>query len=185
MESDLELNLSPRVMNIFYSDMFIVNGKGCLIMGHGKSHCGRLASNHNEVGQDHICLSRDNEHLYGHFEMTHMPPSFSPKPQKIVTLVRCLSKVETENMFGDNEREVMFANQNNFFQSCKFNICFTVDPLGMLQRELGERYLEYSNDDHRGNRFFNLISNNENLKYVVLPWMNDINEKAKMLKAYV
>ena len=184
----MQLVLSPRIMNIYYSDMFIINGRGCLIMGHGKSHCARIASGDsrsNEVGQDLICLSRTGDELFGHYEMSHVPNVFKPEPSKIEVFVRCLSEEETNKTFNGNKLDILFAEHDSFFQACRFNITFTVDPMGTLRQSLGNRYPEYVDHDQRGIRFHKLTSGLPGAKYLVLPWMPSVEEKATLLKSNV
>ena len=179
--------LSPRIMDIYYSDMFLINGKGCLVIGHGKSDCAQIASDknrENEVGQDSICLSRKGDDLYGHFEMSHIPDSFEPKPHKINTFVRCLSKEETEQTFNGRKLEILLAEHDSFFQSCRFNITFTVDPMGLLRKSLGERYAEYVDQDQRGHCFYDITRGLKDIKYLVLPWMPSVEEKSELLKQH-
>jgi len=184
----MQFVLSPRVMSIFYSDMFKINNRGCLFMGHGKSDCARIASNNssmNEIGQDTICLSRVGNELFGHLEMSHVPPTFKPNPKKIEVFVRCLSEEETQKTFNKDSLGILFANENSFFQACHFNITFTVDPLHTISQSLGSRYGEYADYEQRGIRFKKLISDLPDVEYLVLPWMPTVVEKATLLKTYV
>ncbi len=155
-------------------------------MGHGKSDCAWEACGKvdaNQIGQDFICLSRQGSDLYGHYEPTCVPSTYNPTKQKIEVLVRCLSDVETAGIFKGNPPVILSADFNGFFQSCKFNIAFNVDPLGLLKSAMGAAaYQDFADPDQRGFRFLDLVKPVEKqLKILVVPWMATPNDRVQLL----
>ncbi|MFY8264037.1 hypothetical protein ACOT7R_14170 [Clostridium perfringens] len=64
------LKHTERLENIFYGDLFKIENKTCLIFGYGKTKACRscLETENDELGLDFICLTEENNQLYGHHE---------------------------------------------------------------------------------------------------------------------
>lgn len=177
---------STRLDNIFYADMFVIGGKGCLFFGHGKSKAGQVAcqSEENEIAKDFVCLTRDNNQLYGHFEMQVRSKEIEDPiagRRKLDYLVRCLDDCETQKIFGDNRLEVKKIDQDSFVKMSKFNITFAASATSQLsQLGIGSN-----------NRRLNPVSNFEklvqgvDLKFIIIPWMNSHSDKGKLIADYV
>ncbi|HEX7635495.1 MAG TPA: hypothetical protein VF427_09490 [Noviherbaspirillum sp.] len=178
------------LLNIFYSDLFVINGKGTLFMGHGKSDCawqacGKLKDN--EIGQDFICLTRSGDHLLGHYQPYMVPPSYVGRPQSINVLVRCLSEKETNDIFKGDTPTMLFADFNGFMQASRFNICFTGEEvMPMMCRHVSPvLYADFVDPDKRGWRFHDLVSPVPDLKFMVMPWMPTAAERVTLLHQFV
>ncbi len=168
-------------MNIFYSDMWMISGKGCLIMGSGKSRCCRPISDQ-EVGQDSICLTRVNNEIFGHFEPTIFPVQIEPNPKKIDYIVRCLSEEETENYFNQKKLECHFVKYEEIFNLCLFNITFVTN---FASQFLGDTFDEYADPKERIKRFYNLTSDIKDIKCIIIPWMPSLEEKSQIFKSFI
>lgn len=180
--------ISPRANQIFYADAFVIEGKGCLIMGHGKTKMGQLATDNvrdDEIGPDEICLIREGDRLYAQFEMAHLPDSYVPTPHPIRHMVRCLSDEESAQIFKSHPRKLFLTDYDKFVQLCHFNITFHADPGGVLRAKLGPRYEEYASPSKRVERFRSLTSGIPGMQFIVVPWMDSVEEKAKILREYL
>jgi hypothetical protein len=180
--------LNPRANQIFYADAFIIEGKGCLIMGHGKTSMGKLASDkvrENEIGPDQICLIRDGNTLYGQYDLDLVPDTYVPKPHVIHHMVRCLNKDETAAIFQSNVRKLFLTSYDRFVQLCQFNITFTIDPMGTMRARMGEAYAEHVSPQKRIERFRQLTASIPGMQFIVLPWMDTVEEKVLLLREHL
>lgn len=181
--------ISPRADQIFYADAFVIEGRGCLIMGHGKTKMGQLATDNvrdDEIGPDEICLIREGDRLYAQFEMVQLPDSYVPTPHHIHHMIRCLSEAETAQIFTSHPRKLFLTDYEKFVQLCQFNITFQADLMGALRSKMGtERYEEYASPSKRVERFRALTSGIPGMQFIVVPWVDSVEEKAKMLREHL
>ena len=112
---------------IYYCDLFEINGKGCLIMGSGKSKVCRhfTGTETKELGTDSIRLELSDQKLFGYFDalMGEIPIEKIQMPYcEIRYLVRMLSSEET------NCDEIQEISKDEFIDLCYFNIrrCFLI-----------------------------------------------------------
>jgi hypothetical protein len=181
--------VSPRADQIFYADAFVIEGRGCLVMGHGKTEMCRLATDKVrdvEIGPDHICLIREGDCLYAQFEMIQTCDAYVPTPHPVHHMIRCLSDAETARAFGPGPRSLSLTDYDEFVRLCHFNITYNPDLLGALRSEMGPvRYGEFASPARRVERFRALTSGVPGMRFIVVPWMDSVEEKAKMLREYL
>lgn len=192
----MEYSISTNANNVYYADVHIINGKGCFFTGTGKTDCGKKASSApNESIMDLVGLVREGSELFAYSDSILIPDANkksnankknSASLIKIDYFVFCFDDKSTEFMFGDNERQVLMSDENAFFQSSKFNICFVLDPDNLIQAKIGKhKYADLADEDRRGSRFLESISGLNNVKYLGLPWMNSVKDKVNLLRQVI
>lgn len=154
---------------IYYSDLFIINGSGCLVMGFGKSRTCRNYTGENtvEICTDSIRLEKHNNELFGYADLTiGLLPFEKGKAQntKIKYLIRMLDEKETDEMKCTAITEI---DKNQYSLLCDFNITFGI-----------------RNAQERREEFKNLINNVE-LICILVPWCIDMESKGKMIRDYI
>jgi len=171
--------------NIFYGDLFIINGSGCLIFGTGKTKAGRTASDNlenNEIALDFACLTREEQNLFGHFEIP-TETSIIPDPiclkVKIDFLIRMLSEEETIRIKQINNLQhlnsIIRIDLVDFISASIFNITFTI-PEGT--------YTPFM-DQNRVSIFEEITKQAEIKECLLVPWMSSHIEKGEILKNYI
>ncbi|QTP14788.1 hypothetical protein [Serratia symbiotica] len=185
----MEFFISQNAKNVYYADVHIINGKGCFFTGSGKSECGRLASSNPEKSiYDSVGLTRIGQELFAYYDPIMIPAMNKKFPDtnsliKIENFIFCFTDQSTESIFKDNKKEILECGSNEFVQISKFNICLTADPLGLIKGKLGDdEYYDLIDENKRGFRFIETIDGVINAKYIGLPWMDSIEEKAKLLQ---
>jgi hypothetical protein len=185
------LVVSPNIMNIYYADMFIINGKGTLVMGHGKSDCSWKASNmapKSRVGEDFIGLTTLGNDLYGSLEQFMVSPGYKSYPHKIEVWLYCMSEEDTKNNFRTDPPTVLFGDVEKLFQVCRFNISYTGEHIHPLMQEFMNQmdYKQFVSEDARGHRFINLVGHfKEKVKCVLVPWMPTADDRVALIRKYV
>lgn len=168
---------SNKKENIFYGDIFMINNKGCLVMGHGKSDvCKKYTGeNTDEIALDFACITEENDELYGHFEMEVRHKDVKEPIEdrkKLDYFIRMLSEDETIKRFKNYKREIVEISVEDFIDLCEFNITFTMQ--GFMP-----------DSDYSKKIFFTELVGNKKIRCIVVPWCNTVEEKGKLIKDYI
>lgn len=153
---------------IYYSDLFVINGCGCLVMGYGKSQTCRHYTGDGtiEICSDSIRLENCGGVLFGYADPAMgLLPFDKTKAQntQIKYLVRMLDKEETQKM-GSSITEV---SKEEFSSWCDFNVTFGVH-----------------NPSERREEFKGLI-NDVDLICILVPWCEDMEKKGRLIQDYI
>lgn len=178
---------SSRVNNIFYGDIFKINNYGCLVFGSGKTQATRSASatNEDEVALDFACITRENDKVYGHFEMEIRAESVEDDPIneriKLDYFIRMLSAEETDHIYENSPLQIVEIAFDEFVLLSKFNITFVVSesvlpsPIKMQRAQVNpEKRMEH----------FKSLTRGAGIRTIIVPWMGDVTDKADLLKRF-
>ncbi|MDE5539480.1 MAG: hypothetical protein K2J20_03230 [Bacilli bacterium] len=155
---------------IYYSDLFVINDKGCLIMGYGKSKtCRNFTGNTTkEICSDSIRLEKtEDRKLFGYADpgMGNFPFNKDREPHvSICYLIRMLNEEETKQLKCNN---IIKIEKNEWIKLSDFNITFGV-----------------YNEKERREEFRLLIKDIE-LSCILVPWCKDMQTKGKMISDYI
>lgn len=121
-----------EITGIYYADLFEINGKGCVIMGHGKSKTCRnhTGSTTKEIMTDSIRFSKNGRELtaYGDAAMGFIPFNPSKHPStKVDYMVYMYDEDETK---GTSVKKI---SKRKFRNLADFNV--TMGTLDMRERE--------------------------------------------------
>lgn len=156
---------------MFYGDIFLINKKGCLIFGYGKSKASREASGNldeNDISRDFAMLAREaNNDIYGWFEPSFAPielinPNFVPNKVQIEYMLIYLDEEETGKYYSNSTLEIKNIDYNTFLTLSKGNI------------EMGN-----------GLKAFKQVTLNANVVYKMVPYMQNFNDKIYLLKTQI
>lgn len=117
---------------IFYADIFVINGKGCVIMGSGKSKTCRNYTGEGtvEIVTDSIRLEYDNNELIGYGDVTMgFLPFDKEKTPKATIAYLIYMQGEGE---GDN-KEILTVTKEEFCELAARNIEYALREEGMKQ----------------------------------------------------
>lgn len=156
---------------IFYGDIFRVNGKGCLFFGHGKTKAGRVAINQNsndEISLDFAELERDGDDVYGRFNMPEIPnlPTASPSVALEVYL-KCLSEEETKQLYANSPLQIIEVNLEQFTKISNFNINF-IKPNSSCT-----------------SKFVSITNGSSVNRFLLVPWMDSHELKGQLIAANI
>lgn len=154
---------------VYYSDLFVINGSGCLVMGFGKSKACRYYTGNNtiEICLDGIRLEYKDNKLFGYADPTLGIYPFNKKMAKntqIKYLIRMLNAEETSKL-GCNS--IIEINKDDYIKLCDFNISFGVP-----------------NEEERRMEFKKLIKDVD-LKCIIVPWCKDMQTKGNLIADYI
>lgn len=162
--------IEVKVMTgIYYSDLFVINNIGCLVMGVGKSKTCRnfTGDNTKEIGVDSIRLEKGDGVLWGYADPTmgFIPfNKYEAQFSKIQFLFRMLNEEETNRFKCSSITEI---NKEEFYRLCELNITFGV-----------------FDENSRINEFKSLIDSVD-ISCILIPWCTDMKSKGKMISQYI
>lgn len=180
------LEMSKNADSIYYADLFKINNKIWMITGFGKSQAARTAINKNDkadLARDAVAIIRDNNILYGRYD----PGAINPVKKdlhalhKIDFIAYCLSDVQSQNFYLENPRVIEEVN-NNFVAIHLNDFHYT----GSLTKYFcSSNYYNWLLDVQRGyDRFLELTDNITTTRFVVVPWMVTVEEKALLYTSF-
>lgn len=114
---------------IYYSDLFIINNKGCLVMGYGKSQICRSSTGDStkKICSDSIRLENEDGELIGYADpcMGILPFNKNvASSMHISHLIRMLSEEETKQLKCSDIREI---EKDQWAKLSDFNITYGVE----------------------------------------------------------
>jgi len=178
----LDFIKSSREENIYYGDIFKLDGKGFLVFGSGKTQAMREAVNEsanpeNEIALDMACITKENDKVFGHFEMPIRGKGIEdPIKNKIQIhyFINMLQEKSTKEIFKTSTPAIVEVEYNDFIHLSGFNIGFSTD---MLENPLK------TNPKLRVEKFKQLTEGTL-IKCYAIPWMNSEIEKGQLVRNY-
>ncbi len=109
-----EFTKSKYASTIYYADIFRINKKNWMLLGHGKSEAGILASNNDrgcDLSRDCVALTVKSGKLYGRYDpgalgKHHCEDSELHKFHNIDYIAYCLSPEQTAKLYKFKEIEM-------------------------------------------------------------------------------
>lgn len=154
---------------IYYSNLFIINNKGCLIMGYGKSQTCRsfTGDSTKEICSDSIRLEKEDRELIGYADpgMGILPFNKNMASSTHISyLIRMLSEEETKQL---KCFDIIEIEKDRWAKLSDFNIAFGVE-----------------NENERREEFLLLIGEVQ-LICILVPWCKDMQTKGKLISNYI
>lgn len=152
---------------IYYADIFKINGKGCLIMGYGKSKTCRhfTGENTEEIGIDSIRFEREINTLYGISDPTMgLMPLNNPQKIQLDYFIRMLSETETRELKISDPKII---SMDEFIELCHHNIYFGCE------------------DDNQRINEFKDITKDLYIKCLLIPWCETMEIKGEKIRTSV
>lgn len=151
---------------LYYSDLFIINGKGCVIMGHGKSKTCRnfTGSDTVELMTDSLRFDCDGNILiaYGDAAMGYYPLDPAKAPH---TIVDYFIYMQDESETTDNKISSITADE--FCNLADFNITFQAIDTNSRREE------------------FTRLIEGKQINYISVPWCKDMETKGALISEYI
>lgn len=151
---------------IYYGDLFVINGIGCVVMGHGKSKTCRdyTGETTEQIMTDSLRFDLEDNSLvaYGDAGMGMIP--FDPQrcPRMLVNYFIYMQAAEETDF-----NTIQEVSNNEFCKIADFNITFG-------SSDVEERRVEFKD-----------LLVGKNLKFISVPWCDSMETKGAMISAYV
>ena len=151
---------------IYYGDLFVINGRGCVVMGHGKSKTCRAYTGETteQIMTDSLRFDLEDNSLvaYGDAGMGIIP--FDPQrcPRMLVNYFIYMQAAEETDF-----NTIQEVSNNEFCKIADFNITFN-------SSDVEERRVEFKD-----------LLVGKNLKCISVPWCDSMETKGAMISAYV
>lgn len=181
----LNLVKSEYADSIYYADLFRINKEIWMVMGYGKSDAARIASGGekaDDIGRDCIAIRNNSGTLEGRYD----PGAINPVVQsslfdfyKIDHVVYCLSPDETEEIYQHNDKVM-----RNCPLEVMMRLCVSYPyPAYAAQAVFSPEELFFLADNERRSRRFQEVVASCNFgKLAVVPFMDEVEEKADLYK---
>jgi hypothetical protein len=186
MDTFPHLMASPNAGSIYYADLFLIQEKGWVIGGHGKSDAGQIASQfarNCDVARDAVALVRQRDVLYGRHDAgaVHRNPAQAEPLHKIDVIAYCLSPEQTVKAFSGKPlalrecpAEVVGAHLSNEFMTMFFgSYFFSEQELAVMQDPM-----------RRVNIFLEVTDGIPDIKFLIVPFMPTVEEKAALYTSF-
>ena len=176
-----ELLISDKLDSIYYADLFKIKDQIWMITGAGKSKAARLASNYNkdaDLARDAVAMLRDNNTLYGRWDAGAFNPTKDIDPwYKLDFIAHCLTEEETQKFYSN--KPAIIEEINNSLLATFLAGYIHIYPIFMARNLISiEKYMWLRDPQKRINRFLELTNKIIITRFMMVPWMNSIEEKA-------
>lgn len=150
----------------YYADLFVINGKGCLVTGHGKSKTCRnyTGESTKEICTDCIRLNIEEDCLvgYGDPAMGMCPIDFENTQS---THIQYLLYMQTAD--DTTDKFIKEITKEEFCKAAAFNITYAAN-----------------NPNERQQRFKALLDRAD-VTCITVPWCDNMEEKGLLIKEYI
>lgn len=176
--------------NIYYADLFQIGKYIWMIMGYGKSDAARIATKKDsncDYSRDCVAISAVNSELLGRFDPgainTDIDQSLFTQ-RKIDIVAYCLSPEQTQEIYIEPKRDLEIIEIDNELMS-RLSIIYPWSAWAASDRLYSREELIHLRDpERRINKFKSVTDEVKKVKFVILPFMNAIEEKAALYTNY-
>ena len=156
--------------DIYYADLFVINGKGCVIMGHGKSVVCRFHTGESteEISSDFVCFDLQDGRLHALSGYACMFAPISTSRAKEESIAVDYFVYMRDDRTAGIETEIKELSADEFRNIADFNITFGITDI-----------------KERRNEFRRLLSSSAPMKYIAVPWCQSVEEKGTLLIDYL
>jgi hypothetical protein len=184
------LAASPHADSIYHADLFLINGRGWMIGGTGRSSAASLASGRDpatDVARDTVAVIREGDSLFGRYDPGAVPvdPVKCDKrhrQHRLHAIAYCLNEAETAQAYAG--RPVAIARVDNKMLAWMLSCQIYPAELAPLYFE-PMRVSRLVNRTLRVARFLQLTDGAVGTQFLVVPWMPTVADKAALYAGYV
>lgn len=173
--------------SIYYADLFRIEDTVWMIMGYGKSDAARIASNKNrdcDLSRDCVAIRNEGGNLLGRYDPGGINPDVDSdlfKFHKINVVAYCLSPDQTEEVFKKQERVIRKVEQAIFG---RLAVIYPYPAYIAHQLFTRSELIWLNNEQRRVERFTEITSSVRDTDFIVVPYMDAVEFKAKLYTDY-
>lgn len=182
----LKMALSPYVENIFYADLFTINGKNWMVMGEGKSTAARSACNKDpkcDLARDGVALTRNGDDLYAHFDLGASGVNAAdPVKHKVDAIAYCVEAKHSSKLFSNTGNVIVEADNN---MVAAFASGWPYSGSAAMHLVTQQQWNELENPVRRLKFMTSLTDGVTSTKFLLVPYMPTVEDKADLYRNYV
>lgn len=170
--------------NIFYADLFQMNGRNWMIQGYGKTNAARIATGKNSdfmYATDSVALIRKGDTLWGRYDLgaSSNYDSELNKFHKLDAITYCLSEAQTIKAFAPTggKREIVDVDYEVLSALCATYPYPASLAFHFFTQEEAEHF---ANPMRMTERFVELAKDTVGTKFLLIPYMPLVEEKAAL-----
>jgi hypothetical protein len=176
---------SPHADAIYHADLFVVHGQGWMIGGAGKSRAAELASDDNPmaaIARDSVAIIRQGDELYGRHDPGALPVDRVEHERRharhrLHVIAYCLSEAESIQAYADRPRQLAPVDNKMLAWMLSSQIYPAQWAPFYFSRD---QFTRLVNRNLRVARFLELTDGVVGTKFLVVPWMPDVEAKADL-----
>jgi hypothetical protein len=184
------LEPSAHADAIYHADLFRINGWNWMIGGIGKSRAAALASNGDsaaDIARDTVAIIREGDELFGRYDPGAVPIDPVERDRlhpchRLDAIAYCMSESETVQAYV--ERPMTIAPVDNKMIGLMLSSLIYPAELAPFYFEPGELARLISRK-RRLVRFLELTDGIVGTRFLVVPWMPTVEDKAALYARYV
>jgi hypothetical protein len=175
--------------NIYYADLFRIENRNWMIQGFGKSDAASIASYKDPdamYATDAVAIIRDGDTLWGRYDpgAHSIVETEQSRKHKLDAIAYCLDEEQTIKAYAPRggQREIVDAGATMLLALCaRYPYPALLTPQFFTQQEL--EYLE--NPVRMTERFIELTKDIVSTKFLLVPYMPTVAEKAALYRSFV
>ncbi len=189
MNSFADLEPSPYADSIYYADLFKINNRVWMITGCGKSTAAMIATNYEktaDLARDGVAIIRNNNILYGCWDIGSINKDQNKNKElheshKIDYIAHCLTQKESEEVYSNTVSLFEIDNKHLSILLSDYEYpAFMASRLFSLQK-----YKWLIDPIRRFNRFIELTTGVTSIKFFIVPWMPNTEDRASLYLNYL
>ena len=154
----------------YYCDLFEINGKGCVVMGSGKSVACRdyTGETTKEIMKDYALFNIEDGRFIAYEDLSfcgNFPLNIEKCTRMPVDYFLWMQFEDEESV--DSIKEV---SPTDFCEIARFNILF-----GVAETDMDARFEEFKN----------MITADDHIKCIIVPWCQTVEQKGKLISDYI
>lgn len=175
--------------NIYYADLFEINGRTWMIQGFGKTEAARIATNKNDkcmIGLDSVAIVQNGNTLEARLDQGGAA-SYSSGPcalHKLDVIAYCLSPEQTEKAYKPRDGKLEIVEVDNKVLA---SLCSTYPyPGALVPNFFTSSEVEYFHNKWRmTQRFLELTTGTVGTRFLLVPYMPLVQDKAELYRGFV
>jgi len=174
---------------IYHADLYVINGRGWMIGGAGKSRAAQIASAFDpaaDLGRGSVAIIRAGQRLYGRYDPGAVPADpvecgRRHPLRRLDAVAYCMSEAETALAYAG--RPYAIARVDN--KLLAWMLANAIYPAELAPFYFGRDQLaRFLNCTLRVTRFLQLTEGAAGVEFLVLPWMPTVEAKAALYTGY-
>lgn len=176
--------------NIYYADLFRLNDTIWMIAGCGKSKAAQIivgSNRDNDLGRDAIAIKSEDGTMFGRYDPGAINPNLEELHRfyKIDYIAHCLTENQSKELrcyLGLTELSIMKVDRNLV---AKFLVDYPYPGFTIKHFFDEEECKRLLNQKRRYCKFLEITEKSVNTKFVVVPWVNSLEEKAALYQKFL
>jgi hypothetical protein len=183
------LVVSDAPENIYYADLFQIENRNWMIQGYGKTTAARIASGKvvdAMYATDAVAIIRDGSTIFGRYDPGALSPNSDDlhKLHRLDAIAYCLNEEQTEKAYRPRGGVRTIVEADAKFLS-NFCAIYPYPAYSAIHFFTEDELAHLANPLRMENRFLELTQDVVGTKFLIVPYMNTVEEKAALYSSYL